>query len=148
MASEAQLRKIFNDIAKGIRTSGAVRALGELALARLRLALVPARRLPLQQAAVSAPLLSPDQQVLVKQVTYVVPRIARRLPFKSDCLVQALAAHRWLTGAGVPVTIHLGGRKDAAGTFEAHAWSTTGDHVITGWDIDRFGEFAAFPPGP
>ena len=41
--------------------------------------------------------------------------------------------------------IRLGSRIGPDGKFEAHAWFTVGDAVVTGWDIERFAEFAPFP---
>lgn len=136
--------------------SDILRAVAELAMANRRLGKTAARDLPLApggdggapgsggQAA-----LSPGQRRLVERVTYVVPRVGRRVPWRSDCLIQALAARRWLTAHGVVTSLHIGARKSDARGFEAHAWLTVGDSgedlVVTGWDIEDFIQFASFP---
>ncbi len=112
-----------------------VRAVAELALARIHHAITPVRDLPLRQLTPEPVTLTAPQQHVLQRVTYVVPRIGRRLPWRSDCLVQALAARRWLARSGIAGVIRLGSRRDADGKFEAHAWFTVGDVVVTGWDI-------------
>lgn len=163
---ESAVRRLMQDLGKAARGGSAlradiVRAVAELAFARIHHAITPVRDLPLrpppgqpagQPAAFPAGLpetgpanLSAAQQALLQRVTYVVPRIGRRLPWRSDCLVQALAARRWLASKGIAGVIRLGSRIGADGKFEAHAWFTVGEAVVTGWDIERFAEFAAFP---
>lgn len=88
-----------HDLAKAARGGSrlwadVVRAVAELALARVRHALTAVRDLPLRAPRAAPAILTPAQQALVERVTYVVPRIGRRLPWRSDCLVQALAARR------------------------------------------------------
>lgn len=83
--------------------------------------------------------------LLAERLAYVIPRVGRRLPWRSDCLVQALAARRLLAAGGIASELHIGARKDAQGHFEAHAWLTVGGLVVTGWDIHGLSEFAEFP---
>jgi len=133
-------------VARGGRplASDSLRAVAELALARLRHALTPVRVL-LREASARQETLNARQHALVRRVGYVVPRVARRLPWRADCLVQALAAQRWLSARGVAGVIRIGGRIGPDGAFEAHAWLTVGDDIVTGWDIERLAEFAPFP---
>lgn len=147
---ESAVRRLVQDLAKVARggpalAGDAARAIAELALARLRHAVTPVRDLPLRQLPPDPTCLTPGQQALLARVTYVVPRIGRRLPWRSDCLVQALAARRWLGTRGIAGVIRIGGRINPDGQFEGHAWLTVGDVVVTGWDIERFAEFAPFP---
>lgn len=128
-----------------------LRAVAELALANRRLGKTAARDLPLAPGGDGSgghAMLSPGQRRLVERVTYVVPRAGRRVPWRSDCLIQALAARRWLAAHGIATSLHIGARKSAARGFEAHAWLTASDKgkqlVVTGWDIEGFAEFAAF----
>jgi hypothetical protein len=37
-----------------------------------------------------------------------IPRMARLVPWRSDCLVQATAAQCWLRQKGVPTHLHIG----------------------------------------
>ena len=71
-------------------------------------------------------------------VAWVIPRLAARLPWRSDCLVQALAGQQMLLHRGIASAIAVGTTKQADGTFEAHAWLMQGECVILGGDISRF----------
>ena len=151
---ESAVRRLVQDLGKAVRGGAAlradiVRAVAELAFARIHHAITPVRDLPLRLPpglpGAAPASLSAAQQTLLQRVTYVVPRVGRRLPWRSDCLVQALAARRWLASKGITGVIRLGSRIGADGKFEAHAWFTVGEAVVTGWDIERFAEFAAFP---
>ena len=79
-----------------------------------------------------------DQAELVKRVAIAIPRAASRVPWRSDCLVQALAAERWLAGKGVHTVLCIGARKDEQFRFHAHAWLKAGDTIVTGGDIGAY----------
>ena len=104
----------------------------ELAIARVRLGEMP------DGAAVTLKALSPDQDGLVERVAYAIPRVAARVPWRADCLVQASAARRWLASHGIGSTIHFGVPKTKQPAFEAHAWLTVGERVVTGGDISGY----------
>lgn len=55
-----------------------------------------------------------------------------RVPWRSDCLLQAMAASMWLDRIERSYKLNIGVRKNAAGELEAHAWLTSGNHVVTG----------------
>ena len=74
-------------------------------------------------------------------MAYTISLMGLRVPWRSDCLVQALAARRWLARAAVASEIHLGVRKDEQG-FQAHAWLKIGEQIITGGDISSYSEFS------
>ena len=38
--------------------------------------------------------LTNEQERLVEQVAFAIPRVAKRVPWRADCLVQALAGER------------------------------------------------------
>lgn len=78
------------------------------------------------------------QSALIKRVAYVIPRLAARVPWRADCLVQAMAAERWLAREGIATRLTLGVPKDKKPDFEAHAWLTVGDVVVTGGDISGY----------
>lgn len=109
----------------------------ELALARLRLgsrhagALIAAP--PLVTTEVGA-----TEAALVSRVAYAIPRVAARVPWRADCLVQALAARRWLGRYGVETRLTLGVPRNKPTDFEAHAWLTAGNHIVTGGDISGY----------
>ena len=73
----------------------------------------------------------------VSRISYAIPRVAPWLPWRSDCLVQAIAARRWLAGLGIASTLHMGVRKDEQ-SLGAHAWLSVGDTVVTGLPIDAY----------
>ena len=82
--------------------------------------------------------LSDDQLRLISRVAFAVPIVAARVPWRADCLVQALAAQHWLWRKGIPTTLHVGVHKEIPAEFEAHAWLMQGGTIITGGDIKRF----------
>ena len=71
-------------------------------------------------------------------VVFIIPRLAPRVPWRSDCLVQAIAGQRMLARRGIASEIAVGTAKNAAGHFEAHAWLNAGGQTILGGDISRF----------
>ncbi|WP_338467591.1 lasso peptide biosynthesis B2 protein [Novosphingobium sp. ZN18A2] len=86
-----------------------------------------------------------DAQV-ANLVGFVVPRIARRVPWRSDCLVQAMAARRWMLSRGIATRIAIGVDKPAPGDFESHAWLLHGDAIVTGGDIRRYHPMVGHAP--
>lgn len=90
-------------------------------------------------AARSARSLTPDAvDQHCDNVTFVIPRIAWRVPWRADCLVQALAGQQWLRAKGIAGEIVVGTARHPDGRFEAHAWLRRGDRIILGGDIARF----------
>ena len=114
-----------------------LRAVSNLAWARRKLgSAAPNDLLQRQAASASAP--TADQAELVKRVAIAIPRAASRVPWRSDCLVQALAAERWLAKKGVATVLCIGARKDEQSQFHAHAWLKAGDTIVTGGDIGAY----------
>ena len=115
-----------------VRVGDLGRATIELAIARVRLGAMQ------DGAAVSLKALSPEGEALVERVAYAIPRVAARVPWRADCLVQAMAAQRWLASSGVDSTIHFGVPREKPPQFEAHAWLTAGHRLVTGGDISGY----------
>ena len=114
-----------------------LRAVGNLAWARQKVASAPPNELVQRPLApMAAP--SADQAELVRRVSKAIPRAASRVPWRSDCLVQALAAERWLAKMGVPTVLYIGARKDEQSQFLAHAWLKSGDTIVTGGEIGAY----------
>lgn len=130
---------IAPDRATGLRLIlDAFHAIGELALARCQLRhWSPERALPSQSAS---ELHSPRHE-LISRVAYIIPRMAARVPWKSDCLVQAIAAQNWLERHGIHSSIVLGVPKQPQEQFEAHAWLRVGRSTIIGGDPSSYIEF-------
>ncbi len=78
-----------------------------------------------------------------ERMRVALARIGRRLPGRSDCLVQSLAARMWLERRGVPFVFRLGMRRGPAG-LGAHAWIEVNGQVVTGGL--SVGDFADFAP--
>lgn len=123
-----------------VRPGDVLRAAVELGLARLRLE--KHRPMVEQSGQLDLPL-DRRKTALVNRVAYVIPRVAARLPWRADCLVQALAAERWLNQAGIATRLNLGVPRNKRPVFEAHAWLTAGDRVVTGGDIAGYMPFAS-----
>jgi hypothetical protein len=68
-------------------------------------------------------------------VRVAIARTSHRLPWRADCLVQALAARHWLRRLGVETSLCIGVPVRANDRFEAHAWLMHGDEMVTGGDI-------------
>ena len=75
---------------------------------------------------------------LLARIAYVLPRISRRLPWRSDCLVQAIAGQDWLAAHGIAGEIRIGVERPEDAGFGAHAWLVAGEKVILGGDISRY----------
>lgn len=113
-------------------------AIAELAIARILLAHRTAEDLRNVEQSPFEGNPSPAAERLIKRVSFVVPRMGARVPWRADCLVQALAAQRWLRRRGVVSSIVVGVRKPAPADFEAHAWLMAGDRVVTGGPVDSY----------
>ncbi|TIX48964.1 lasso peptide biosynthesis B2 protein [Alteraurantiacibacter aquimixticola] len=74
----------------------------------------------------------------VARVAWLVPRVAKRVPWRADCLVQALAGQQMLLRRGIASEIVIGadGRPDAG--FIPHAWLRYGERTVTGGEIGHF----------
>jgi len=72
------------------------------------------------------------------EVAFFINRMAARVPWRSDCLVQALAGQRWLADAGIVSEIVVGTAKRADGSFESHAWLRQDGRIVLGGDISTY----------
>jgi hypothetical protein len=120
-----------------------VRATKELALARHRLAVMS----PPELLAVAydrgnrdADQAGPAASAYARRVGIAIGRMSSRVPWRASCLVQALAARRWLSHRGIESSLFVGVRRQAAQRVEAHAWLVCVDDVITGGDITGYRE--------
>lgn len=113
-----------------------MRAAVELARARASLHRVDPRSLVPTH---TEPPLEPPSE-LVSRVAWAIPIAAEITPWRSDCLVQAFAAKRWLAAAGVDTQLNLGVASDDG--FAAHAWLSCGPRTVTGGEVSRFMVFS------
>jgi len=114
----------------------------ELLAARVRLSTVPPETIMRELQDRSPPLqrehLSHSVAIDVERVSWAITLAAHYVPWRSDCLIQVMAADRWLCRNGVCTDFHLGVAKDANGGLKAHAWLRYGDVTVTGGRYDEF----------
>lgn len=134
-----------------------LRAVAELALARYLLARrsvrqlgIPGKAPTLLNGAHSFVPLSAEQRAIVARISYAMQVAPPRVPWRSDCLVQCLAARRWLGTLGIPARVSIGVKREAEGPLLAHAWlvvddMAASDTVVTGGDLSGFSEFQVPP---
>jgi hypothetical protein len=119
-----------------------LRTIYELARARIKLARLETREIArLNEAAIQAargPGDSPVDAGYVARIARVVPRLARIVPWRSDCLVQALAAQRLLAARGIAGTIVIGARMETTSGFAPHAWLKCGELAVTGGEVEDY----------
>ena len=110
----------------------------ELGLARIALDRVAMAEIARRNAVPGKRVSTADDAQLLDRIGYVLPRVGRRLPWRADCLVQALAGQRWLRRKGLASRITIGVDNQTDATFAAHAWLLCGERVVTGGDISRY----------
>jgi hypothetical protein len=75
------------------------------------------------------------------QAAIAIGQVASALPWRADCLVQAIAAQAWLEHQGYEPRMHVGVMKDTGGELRAHAWLELDGRVIVGGRVDGHVEF-------
>ena len=109
-----------------------------LVAVRLALWFVPFRRLATRfgKAMEVSPTTETEvQRAVVLPIGWAVQVLGERLPWMSQCLVQALAATWMLQRRRIPSTLYFGLAKDSSGQLKdllAHAWVRSGTQVLTG----------------
>lgn len=121
-------------------TAFALRGFGELVRARVVFMGLKARSIPLRNKAAfdradRAVSLPPKT---LARMSYVLPRLSDRLPWRSDCLIQAIAAQNWLMAHGAAGEIQIGVENPKDGKFAAHAWLMHDGMIVTGGDIAQY----------
>jgi hypothetical protein len=121
----------------------AAEALACLAVARAVVVLLPFRHLAPRlgvRHAETAPGTQVDRASL--RVAWAVAAAARRAPWRTECLEQAIAGKAMLRRRGIASTLYLGMGEKPLG---AHAWLRVGDlHVTGGQDVGRYAVVASF----
>jgi hypothetical protein len=77
-------------------------------------------------------------------IGWAIASAGARVPWRSDCLIQAMAAAAWLDELGHGWTLNIGVRRGPGGALEAHAWLASGASVITG-NLPDLGSFSPIP---
>jgi hypothetical protein len=123
-----------------------------LAVARLAVLVLPFRRLaPHMGEAMSYapahPALPTGQRRLAARVGWAVAASSRFAPWKTPCLVEAIAAQRMLARRHVPTALHLGLTKEGE-KLAAHAWLQCGELTLTGGGpVPEYTPLASFVNG-
>src|SRR5262245_44559583 len=84
---------------------------------------------------------SSEGEVNLARLSWAICAAAARVPWRSDCLPQAMAAERWLRRYGMRPHFFVGVAKDAHGRLEAHAWLRCDDVTVTGGYGQKFTTF-------
>lgn len=113
------------------------RAVWLLAWARLAMGRVPLDQLR-QVSAVNPVCQRGAGGEVVDVVSRVIPQVACWVPWRSDCLVQALAGQRWLASTGIASQIEIGVASEVAEGFASHAWLRSGGQVVIGGAVSRY----------
>lgn len=83
-----------------------------------------------------------------REIGRALAGLSRRAPWRSDCLIQALAARLWLDALGAPSELRLGAWRDGD-VVAAHAWLLSDGEVVTGGRLDpKIAPFATPCAGP
>lgn len=114
------------------------RGLFELIRARVIFARFEAKTIPHRNRASRVAATRQADAAALARISYVIPRISDRLPWRSDCLVQAIAGQNWLRAIGASSEIQIGVENPKDGEFGAHAWLLSGDRIVTGGEIERY----------
>jgi hypothetical protein len=80
----------------------------------------------------------PPHPEATDRVAFIIAVLGRRVPWRSDCLIQAIAAQRWFAALGIPAVIRIGVDRPDGGGFGAHAWLVHEGRVLTGGEIERY----------
>lgn len=112
----------------------------ELLFARLRHAVRPAQEIvvELHRSANSQKSLRPASPLVLGRVAWAIRAAANRVPWRSDCLLQVMAADRWLSRAGHTRQFFLGANFDIQDAFSAHAWLTCNGFLVAGFSDGVF----------
>lgn len=104
-------------------------------VARLIILLVPFHKLAsfIGKHMKESPLqVSETAQFTIHKIKWAVTLVSFHTPWKSKCLVQALAAQTMLKRRRIDSTLYLGVARDRENHLIAHAWLRSGEDIITG----------------
>ena len=112
----------------------------ELLCARIRLSFVPTQTIlaALQEHSLSSAHDGSGERVSIERLGWAIGAAGGHVPWRSDCLVQVMAADHWLARHGLKGKFYLGVTKDEEGEFAAHAWLKLGELTVVGGRYDHF----------
>ena len=80
----------------------------------------------------------PDLRARLLRLSWALTLAARYLPWRTDCLIQCLAARSILDRRGLGHDFFIGARRDVPGGFLAHAWMGSSGVPIVGGTGEGF----------
>ncbi len=80
--------------------------------------------------------LSAGEEAGVFAVRWAIGAVAPWLPFRTQCLQQAIAARAMLARRGIGSILHLGVGDPTGAKLVAHAWLDAGRLQVTGYPVD------------
>ncbi|HZD11211.1 MAG TPA: lasso peptide biosynthesis B2 protein [Candidatus Binatia bacterium] len=122
-----------------------------LGAARFCLLIIPFRRIaPLLGAhmAQTGDDVSLETARLAQRVGWAVSAAARRTPWESACLAQAIGAKAMLRRRQIDSTLYLGVARDEKQALTAHAWLRCGSAIVTGGDHSSYTVISSFAEQP
>lgn len=146
MASKVQtLNKVFRKIYKAkyltLRDWGGIFAASVALLrARIQFARLPIKVIfgKLGFAPQGSDLLTEDQQIIAVRISKSVRLAAANLPWRTDCIIQAMAAQHLLKRHEIKSSGFVGINRSNDNLATAHMWLKTGDIFITGQTSKKF----------
>ncbi|MDX1401964.1 MAG: lasso peptide biosynthesis B2 protein [Kiloniellales bacterium] len=114
----------------------------ELLVARIRFSIVGAQRI-LRELRVPLPVScrhreTPLAKIDVRRLSWAIAVAAKHVPWRSNCLIQVMAADRWLRRYHLGPNFYLGVARDEQGLLTGHAWIRFGDITVTGGRYEQF----------
>ena len=120
-------------------------ALLALFIYRLKVSYQPSLKLMPKATKGGSKEIAADKKATALLVVKVINGLETRTPWKSTCLVKALATHRMLQRRLINDKIHIGVAPKDNNLFEAHAWLSVGTEIILGGENqDGFHEISGF----
>lgn len=81
--------------------------------------------------------IEPRHREVAERVSWAVNVAGRHAPWKSTCLIEAVAAKLALRRRGIPSTLYLGAGRDENQKICYHAWVRIGENIVAGGPINK-----------
>ena len=119
-----------------------------LVVVKIALMILPFKRVARRLSGVgAAPASSAARERHAARIGFLIGRSAAVLPFRCDCLPQAIAGKLMLRRRGIPSVLSIGVALDDRG-FRAHAWLRCGSVIVTGAEgVEAFRVITDFSDG-
>lgn len=114
------------------------RAVWELRRARRKVARLPINLIIAELTAGEVAKIGAPTKVAVGRIGHSVRIAARMVPWRSDCLVQAMAAKEMLARAGLRSEFYIGVSRGEGDGISSHAWLKCNGEIVVGGDVVGF----------